>query len=286
MDFEQIKYETADRILTITLNRPDNMNAFTRQMVNEIIAALDQAEKDPDIRAIVVTGSPAGRAFSAGSDLSSKGGDTFNYSKTTIEEHRDGGGVLALRLLESKKPIIAAMNGSAVGIGLTITFPMDIRIIADNAKLGIVFVRRGIVIDACCSWLLPRLVGMGKALEWCLSGRIFTAQEALESGLANYVVPPDQVLPKAYELAREIAANTAPVSVAMVRQMLLRLNSADHPMEAHRIESKMFYWLGQQADVKEGIASFKEKRAPQYSMDPSRDIPPFYPWWKEPPFKE
>lgn len=282
MGYEQIKYEVADRVLTITLNRPERLNAYTKQMKSEIIAALDRAEADPEIRVVIVTG--AGRAFCAGADLG-RGENTFNYEETPMEDHRDSGGELALRIFEMKKPVIAAVNGSAVGIGMTMTFAMDIRIIADNAKLGIVFVRRGIALDACSSWILPRLVGMGKAMEWVLSGKIFTPQDALASGLANYVVAPEEVLPTAQRLAQEIAANTAPVSVAMVRQLLWRFSAAQHPMEAHRIESKLIYWTGQQADAKEGVAAFKEKRSPQYSMDPSHDLPPFFPWWDDPPFK-
>lgn len=281
MAYECLKCKVTNHVMVITLNRPEKMNAFTVNMRKELIAAFDEAEADPEVRAVIVTG--AGRAFCAGSDLE-KGGQTFNYEEKSLDVHRDGGGILALRIYEMKKPVIAAMNGSAVGIGITMTFPMDIRVIADNAKLGIVFARRGIVIDACSGWFLPRLVGMGKALEWAMSGRIFTAQEALASGLANYVVPPEEVLPKAMSIAREIADNAAPVSVAMVRQMLWRLNAADHPMASHRIESKMFHWIGQQPDVKEGIEAFKEKRNPNYSMDPNKDLPPFYPWWKDPSF--
>lgn len=283
MNYQQIKYEVQDHILTITLNRPERLNAYTEVMRAELVDALDHADADDNVRVIIVTG--AGRAFCAGMDLGD-GGATFDYNSVTQDEHRDGGGILALRIFRLKKPIIAAINGSAVGVGLTMTLPMDIRVAANNAKMGIVFVRRGIVVDACSSWFLPRVVGIGKAVEWALSGRIFTSQEAFDSGLVSKLVAPEEVLPTAHAIAWEIAQNTAPVSVALVRQMMWSMLGADHPMAAHRIESKGFHWTGQQPDAAEGIAAFLEKRAPQYTMSPQSGMPDYYPWSTEPPFKE
>lgn len=282
MQYEQIKYEVSERILTITLNRPDYLNAYTEFMREEIIDALDHAEADDNIRAIIVTGE--GRAFCAGMDLGD-GGNSFNYDDVSEDEHRDGGGVLALRIFRLTKPIIAAINGPAVGVGLSMTFPMDIRIASNTSKMGIVFVRRGVVVDACSSWILPKIVGMGKALEWALTGRVFTAQEAFEGGLLHYLVAPEEVMPKARAIAQEIAQNTAPVSVALTRQLMWTMAGATHPMDAHRIESKCFHWIGQQADVHEGINAFLEKRPPNYSMSPKNDMPDFYPWAPEPDFK-
>jgi len=283
VNYQQIKYEIEDRILTLTLNRPERLNAYTEVMRAELVDALDHADADDNIRAIIVTG--AGRAFCAGMDLGD-GGATFDYNAVAQDEHRDGGGILALRIFRLKKPIIAAINGSAVGVGLTMTLPMDIRIVADTAKMGIVFVRRGIVNDACSSWFLPRVVGIGKAVEWALSGRLFSGQEALASGLVSQLVAPEEVLPTARAMALEIAQNTAPVSAALVRQMMWSMLGADHPMEAHRIESKGFHWAGQQPDAAEGIAAFLEKRLPHYTMSPQTDMPDYYPWLTEPPFKD
>lgn len=283
MEYTQIKYEVEERILTLTLNRPERLNAYNDEvMCPEIIDALDKADADDNIRVIIVTGE--GRAFCAGMDLGN--GEAFDYTKVAEDEHRDGGGMIALRIYQLKKPIIAAINGPAVGVGLTMTMPMDIRIAADNAKMGIVFVRRGVVLDACSSWFLPRIVGMNKALEWALSGRIFTAEEAFASGFLNYMVAPEEVMPKARAIAQEIALNTAPVSVALVRQMMWSMLGAPHPMEAHRIESKGFHWTGQQIDSLEGIAAFLDKRLPNYTMSPHTNMPGYYPWQNEPPFKE
>ncbi|MGE5381399.1 MAG: crotonase/enoyl-CoA hydratase family protein [Methylocystaceae bacterium] len=283
MNYQQIKYEVdEDHILTITLNRPERMNAYTDEvMCPEMIDALDRADADDNVRAIIVTG--AGRAFCAGMDL---GGKAFDYTAIAEDEHRDGGGLIALRIYQLKKPIIAAINGAAVGIGLTMTLPMDIRIVADNAKLGIVFVRRGVLLDACSSWILPRIVGISQALEWAMTGRVFSAQEAFDKGLVSKVVPPEEVLPAARAIALEIAQNSAPVSVALTRQLLWTMLGADHPIEAHRLESKGFHWLGQRADSREGINAFLEKRRPNYTMSPHTDMPDFYPWQTEPPFKE
>lgn len=283
MNYEQIKYEVAERILTITLNRPHRLNAYTEFMRDEIIDALDHAEADDNIRAIIVTGE--GRGFCAGADLG-KGGSTFNYNDESQDEHRDGGGILALRIFKLKKPIIAAINGPAVGVGLTMTLPMDIRIASNTAKMGIVFVRRGIVIDACSSWFLPRVVGMSQALEWGLTGRVFSAQEAFDGRLVSKVVAPEEVIPTARAIALDIAQNTAPVSVALVRQLMWQMSGADHPMEAHRVESKGYHWLGQQPDAAEGVTAFLEKRLPNFTMSPDRNMPDFYPWSPEPDFRE
>ncbi|KUG03997.1 enoyl-coa hydratase [hydrocarbon metagenome] len=282
MNYEQIKYEIQERVLTITINRPDRLNAFTRFMRDEIIDALDHAEADDNIRAIIVTGE--GRGFCAGMDLQ-EGGATFNYNEVSQDEHRDGGGVLALRIYNLKKPIIAAINGPAVGVGLTMTLPMDIRIASTTAKMGIVFARRGIVIDACSSWFLPRVIGVGNALEWALTGKVFSAQEALSCGLVSKVVEPEDVVPTARAIALEISRNVAPVSAALTRQLIWSMVGADHPMAAHRVESKCFHYLGQRADAKEGISAFLEKRLPDFTMSPQKDMPDFYPWSPEPDFK-
>lgn len=283
MEYQQIKYEVEDRILTITFNRPEQMNTYNFVLHNEIVDALDRADDDDNIRAIIITG--AGKAFCAGMDLSEKG-SSFDASVVPIEDYRDGGGMLALRMYKCKKPIIAAINGAAVGVGCTMTLPADVRIASTKAKMGIVFVRRGVLIDACSSWFLSKVLGIGRALEWALTGRVFTAQEAYEGGLLNYVVEPEELLPKAREIAREIAENTAPVSVAITRQLIWTMAGTEHPMQAHRIESKGFHWAGQQPDVVEGIMAFLEKRKPNYSMSVKDGMPPFYPWMEEPPFKE
>ncbi|NLV22509.1 MAG: crotonase/enoyl-CoA hydratase family protein [Syntrophomonadaceae bacterium] len=283
MEYQQIKYEVEDRILTITFNRPEQMNTYNFVLHNEIVDALDRADDDDNIRAIIITG--AGKAFCAGMDLSEKG-SSFDASVVPIEDYRDGGGMLALRMYKCKKPIIAAINGAAVGVGCTMTLPADVRIASTKAKMGIVFVRRGVLIDACSSWFLSKVLGIGRALEWALTGRVFTAQEAYEGGLLNYVVEPEELLPKAREIAREIAENTAPVSVAITRQLIWTMAGTEHPMQSHRIESKGFHWAGQQPDVVEGIMAFLEKRKPNYSMSVKDGMPPFYPWMEEPPFKE
>ena len=283
MNYEQIKYEVSERILTITLNRPERLNAFTAVMREELVDALDQADNDDNVRVIIVTGE--GRGFCAGMDLVN-GGSTFNYTqKATSEEHRDGGGRLALRIFQLKKPIIAAINGPAVGVGFTMTLPMDIRIASSNAKLGIVFVRRGIVIDGCSSWFLSKVVGVNQALEWALTGKVFSAQEALHNRLVSRVVAPEELLPTARTIALEIVQNCAPVSVALTRQLLWTMSGTNHPMEAHRVESRLYYWIGQQRDAAEGIAAFLEKRLPNFSMSVKNDMPDTYPWFPEPDFK-
>jgi enoyl-CoA hydratase/carnithine racemase len=272
-DYEQIRYAVQDHVLTITLHRPDNLNAFTPVMKRELIAAFDAADADDDVRAVVVTG--AGRAFCAGADLSG-GGDTFDYKRrggTATEAPRDGGGEVSLRIYEMRKPVIGAINGAAVGVGVTMTLPMDIRLAADTAKFGFVFSRRGIVPEAASTWFLPRLVGPSQAAEWLMSGRVFSATEAHAGRLVRSLHPADEVLGAAYELAREIADNAAPVSVALARQMMWRGLAAASPYDAHVTDSRAMHATGQAADVREGIASFLEKRPPQFPGKVSTDVP-------------
>lgn len=290
--YEQIKYEVADGILTITMNRPDKLNAFTGVMMNEMIDAFDKADADDDVRVIVVTG--AGRAFCAGADLSG-GADTFNYESqggdspvradgTINYSHpavRDGGGLLTLRIYESLKPVIAAINGPAVGVGVTMTLPMDIRLMSDGAKIGFVFARRGIVPEAASSFFLPRTIGINRAMEWCSTGRLVMADEAKEAGYARSVHAADDLLPTAYAIAREIADNTAPVSVALTRQMLWRSFAMSHPMDAHKLDSRAVYSRGRTNDATEGVQSFLEKRPARYPDKVSENMPDFFPWWDE-----
>ena len=294
MAYETITYELADNILTITLNRPDKMNAFTHKMQNELIAAFDAADADDDVRAIIVTG--AGKAFCVGADLS-EGGATFDRAarpdrKTaplrpngevewSDDAVRDGGGRVTLRIFKCLKPVIGAINGAAVGIGVTMQLAMDIRIVSENARFGFVFARRGIVPEACSSWFLPRIVGISQALEWCYSGRVFDAKEALAGRLVSKVVPADELIPAARALAREIAENSAPVSVALIRQMMWRLSALDDPMEAHKIDSRGIYSRGASADVKEGVMAFLEKRPAKFTQTVSKDMPSYFPWWEE-----
>lgn len=290
-DFETLYVDIADKIATITLNRPDRMNAFTGQMMLDMIAAFDLTDSRDDVGAVIVTG--AGRAFCAGADLS-QGAKTFDYDNRddrpekgeigTLERIRDGGGRMTLRIFESLKPVIGAINGAAVGVGVTMQLPMDIRIASDAARFGFVFARRGIVPEACSSWFLPRLVGVSQALEWCYSGRVFGAEEALKGGLVRSLHAPDDLLPAAHAIAREIVDNTAPVSVALTRQMLWRMLGADHPMEAHKVDSRAIFARGQTNDAKEGVMSFLEKRPPAYPDAVSTGMPDFYPWWDERPF--
>lgn len=288
MTFETIIYSVTDHILTLTLNRPDQMNAFTTTMAKELLAAFDAADADDEIRVIVVTG--AGRGFCAGADLSS-GGNTFDYDQLDdgkpskpSEDLRDTGGLIALRIFQSIKPVIGAINGAAVGVGVTMTLPMDIRLASDKAKFGFVFGRRGIVPEAASSWFLPRVVGISQAMEWSARGNVFPAAEALAGGLVKAVHPAEELLERAYDIAREIADNAAPVSVALTRQMMWRMLGADHPMEAHKLDSRAVAARGRQADAREGIDSFLEKRPANFQDKPSVDMPDFYPWWKEPEF--
>jgi enoyl-CoA hydratase/carnithine racemase len=288
---QTVIYDVKDGIATVTLNRPEKMNAFTTQMRDELIAIFDETDRDDAVRVVIVTG--AGKAFCAGADLS-KGGNTFNYAaqksaareeRKVGEVYRDGGGLTTLRIFRSLKPVIAAINGAAVGIGVTLQLPMDIRMASTQARFGFVFARRGIVPEAASSWFLSRLVGMQTALEWCYTGRVFNAQEALQRGLVRSVHEPDELLPAARALAREIADNTAPVSIALTRQMLWRMAGAEHPMMAHRIDSRAIQARGRAADAQEGVSSFLEKRTPVYPNQVSSDMPEFFPWWTEPPFE-
>jgi enoyl-CoA hydratase/carnithine racemase len=260
MDFDEIRYDVEDGVLTITLHRPDRLNAFTETMMHELLAAFDRADADDEVRAVVVTGT--GRAFCAGADLAS-GGATFDASARgggTDDEHRDGGGRVSLRIFECTKPVIAAINGAAVGVGITMTLPMDVRLIAAGAKVGFVFTRRGIVPEACSSWFLPRVVGISQAMEWVATGRVFGADEALRGGLVRSVHPADEVLGAARSLAREIAEHTAPVSVALSRRLLWSMLGAAHPLEAHRADSRAMVERGRSADAREGVTAFLEKR--------------------------
>jgi enoyl-CoA hydratase/carnithine racemase len=253
-------------------------------MAVELLRLFDEIDGDDRVRAVIVTG--RGRAFCAGADLST-GGGTFDYSggPQPIEEHRDGGGLLTLRIFESKKPVIAAINGPAVGVGITMTLPMDVRIAAQGARMGFVFAKRGIVPEACSSWFLPRLVGISRAAEWVYTARVFQAEEALAAGLVSRVTAPDAVLDTARTLAREMADGTSAMSIALSRQLLWRMLGADHPMEAHKVDSRCIYWMGQSADAHEGVASFLEKRPPRFTLRPSKDMPEFYPWWRERKFE-
>lgn len=288
-EFTQIKLDIADGIATVTLHRPEKMNAFTRIMMQEFIDALDVTDGDDSVRAVIVTGHGE-RAFCAGADLTPEGGGHVFSDPNTVddlsdERVRDGGGRLTLRLFNSKKPLIGACNGVAVGVGATMQLPFDIRLCSENARFGFVFARRGITPEAASSWFLPRLVGMQTALEWCMTGRIFDANEALDRGLVRSIHPSDVLMDAAVGLAREIADNTSAVSVAMTRAMLWRLGASGHPMDAHRIDSRSIYRLSRSADAKEGIASFLEKRPPAYPDTVGENMPDFYPWWDQPEYR-
>jgi enoyl-CoA hydratase/carnithine racemase len=276
-EFEEIRAEAADGVLTITLNRPERLNAFTETMRRELIAAFDLADANDDVRAVVVTGE--GRGFCAGADLA-KGGETFDWKEREAADGwdvpRDGGGQVSLRIFESTKPVIAAINGPAVGVGITMTLPMDIRLAAEGAKIGFVFTRRGIVPEACSSWFLPRIVGISQAMEWVATGRVFDAREALAGGLVRSVHAPDELLPAAYAIAREIADTTAPVSVALGRRLLWQMLGADHPMAAHRADSRAMYARGQSADAREGVQSFLEKRPAAFPDRVSGGLPELF----------
>ena len=279
MAYETLLTELRDRVLTVTMNRPDRLNAFTTQMMLDWLHLLDAIDADDDVRAVIVTG--AGRGFCAGADLGG-GGKSFDASREEeSHEHRDGGGRVTLRIFECKKPLIAAVNGPAVGVGVTMTLPMDVRLASEQARFGFVFARRGIVPEAASSWFLPRVVGISQAMEWVATGRVFGAQEALAGRLVSRVVPAAELLPAAQALAREIADNTSAVSVALSRQMLWKMLGADHPMEAHKVDSQAIYSMGRSADAYEGVQSFLEKRAPRFTMKASSEMPAFFPWWKE-----
>lgn len=285
-DESTILVEKEDGIMTVTLNRPDRLNAFTGRMSNELREALADAGADDGVAAVIFTG--AGRGYCAGADMAA-GEETFSYAardaaESDIGVHRDSGGLLTLDMYNCPKPLIAAINGPAVGIGITMCLAMDIRLASEQARFGFVFARRGIVPEAASSWFLPRLVGVSRALEWCYSGRVFDAREALEGGLVRQVLPPEMLLPRAREIAAEIRDNCAPVSVALIRQMMWRMLGADHPMEAHRIDSMGIQERGATADAAEGVKSFLEKRPPQFPLKVSGDMPAFYPWWQDPEF--
>ena len=278
MDYSDILYDVDDSIATITLNRPDKLNAFTNAMVREMRDAFDRSDADDAVRAVIVTG--AGRGFCAGADLSS-GAQTFAKGGSDVTAPggvvRDGGGLVSLRIFESNKPVIAAINGPAVGVGITMTLPMDIRLVSTAARIGFVFSRRGIVPEACSSWFLPRLVGISQAAEWCFSGRVFDADEALAGGLVRSIHEPDDLIPAARAIAAEIAENTSPVSVALTRRMLWTMLTADHPMEAHRVDSRGIQSRGRSADVAEGVESFLAKRPAVFPDLVSDGLPDIFP---------
>lgn len=297
-EYEQITTEVDENgIMVLTLHRPEAMNAFTGRMMYEVINALDEADANDAVRAVIFTGSGE-RAFCAGADLA-QGAKTFDYAERSdggkksdvldddgsinwsSEDIRDAGGMLTLRIFESIKPIIGAINGAAVGVGVTMQLPMDIRIASDNARFGFVFARRGIVPEAASSWFLPRLVGISQALQWCYSGEVFGAEEALKGGLVSEIVPQAELMARAKEVALQMTQMSSPVSVSMTRQMLWRMMGADHPMEAHKVDSKAIFGRGRQSDAKEGVVSFLEKRPPEFKDSPSGDMPGFYPWWDE-----
>lgn len=285
MTYEEILYEVSDNVATITLHRPDKLNAFTNRMLKEMISAFDAIDADDDVRAVIVTGS--GRAFCAGADLSG-GGETFAKGGSDVSARsglvRDGGGLVALRIFESTKPVIGAINGAAVGVGVTMTLPMDIRLASDAARFGFVFARRGIVPEAASSWFLPRIVGISRSAEWCYTGRMISPDEAEDAGLVRSVHAPEALIDTARSIAREIADNAAPVSVALTRKMLWRMLGANHPMEAHRVDSRAINVRGASEDAREGVMSFLEKRPPQFPGKVSDGLPDVFPDWDEPIF--
>jgi enoyl-CoA hydratase/carnithine racemase len=282
MSSEHTRTEVTDNVLTITLDRPDRLNAYTETMQRELLEAFDRADADDDVRAVIVTG--AGRAFCAGADLSA-GGSTFDWRERGGDgPPRDGGGRVSLRIFDCTKPVIAAINGAAVGVGATMTLPMDVRLASEAARVGFVFTRRGIVPEACSSWFLPRVVGISRAMEWVATGRIVDAEEALAGGLVRSVHPPGELLDAAHALAREIATNTAPVSVALARRMMWTMLGASHPMEAHRADSRAMFSRGQSDDAREGVTSFLEKRPPSFTDRVSDGLPELFPGRKEPEY--
>jgi enoyl-CoA hydratase/carnithine racemase len=283
--YRHIRFEVANRIATITLDRPDKLNAFTPTMMAELIDAFDRTDADDAVRAVIVTGGGE-RAFCAGADLSPDEGAIFasqaDLPDLSDERVRDGAGLVTLRIFRSQKPVIGAINGAAVGVGATMTLPMDFRLAANTARFGFVFARRGITLEGASSWFLPRIVGIPLALDWTMTGRVFGAEEALAGGLVRSLHAPDELLPAARALAAEIADNTAPVAIAMIRAMLWRLSPLADPMDAHRIDSRAIYSLSKTADAEEGVASFLEKRPPAFPGKVGSDMPAFYPWWEEP----
>jgi enoyl-CoA hydratase/carnithine racemase len=284
VQYNAITYEVSDNIATVTLDRSQHLNAFTDEMATEILHALDEADCDDDVRVVIFTG--RGRAFCAGADLNA-GSATFDYGEGQQNgaAPRDTGGLVALRLFRMAKPVIAAINGPAVGVGATMTLPMDIRLAAETARLGFTWGARGIVAEAASSWFLPRIVGINRALEWCLTARVFPASEALEAGLVRSLHSGEELMDAARSLAREVATSVAPVSAIIIRQMLWRMLCADHPMEAHRVDSLAVWQTGRMADAREGITAFLEKRPASWKLSPSHDTPDWYPWWVEPPYR-
>ena len=289
MNYETLRYEIDGRILTITLNRPDRMNAFTGRMCDELIAAFDAADADDNVKVVIVTG--AGRAFCAGADLE-RGGETWGQHSEDLDKQKeqryigDGGGQVTRRIFDFNKPVIAAINGPAVGVGITMTLAMDIRLCVPNAKLGFVFAGRGILPEACSSWFLPRLVGISKALEWCYSARVFKSEEGLAAGLLRSLHEPDQLLPAARALAQEFIDNASSVSIAMVRHMMWRMLSAPHPIDAHEVDTAGIAALGKSADAKEGISAFLEKRKANFTDTTTKNMPSFFPWWQDREFRK
>ena len=285
MSYQEIKYEISDSILTITLNRPKKLNAFTRLMLQELLDALDKADADDAVKAIIFTGE--GKGYCAGADLS-MGADSFDANKRKDRPdglNRDGGGVLTLRIFECLKPVIGAINGAAVGVGSTMLLPMDIRIASEHAKFGFVFAKRGIVPEACSSWFLPRIVGISKALEWSYGGNLIPSKEALKYNLISEITSNEQLLVRAKKLALELTQQSSATSIALTRQMMWKMLGAGHPMEAHKIDSRGVYHLGQSKDAREGVRSFFEKRPAEFVDRVSSNLPPFFPWWEKPEFK-
>ena len=288
-DYQHIRYAVADGILTITLNRPDQLNAFTSLMAQELIDAFDRSDADDAVKCVVVTG--AGRAFCAGADLG-RGADTWSEHERRMQKDEsgspykgDGGGRVTRRIFDSHKPVIAAINGPAVGVGLTMTLAMDVRMAAAGTKLGFVFAARGIIPEACSAWFLPRIVGISTALEWCYSGRVFRSEEGLARGLLRSVHEQDALMPAVQALAREFADNTSSVSKALVRHMLWRMLGAEHPIRAHEIDTAAIAHTGKSNDAREGIRAFLEKRPAQFGDKVSQDMPEFFPWWEQPKFE-
>ena len=283
MSFNTIIYEVEDHILTITLNRPDQLNAFTGEMMRDLFKAFDMSDADDDVRVVIITG--AGRGFCAGADLS-KGADTWEGHEEAIAKAKvgDGGGELSRRIYRSLKPIIIAFNGPAVGVGITFTLAADIRLAAKNIKMGMVFSGRGIIPEGCSAYFLPRIVGISQALEWCYTARVFRSEEALEAGLVRSLHEPDELMPAARELAREMVENASPISNVVLRHMMWKMLGASHPIEAHRVDTDGINALGVSADAKEGITAFLEKRKPDFPGRVSKDLPDFFPWWEDPEF--
>jgi enoyl-CoA hydratase/carnithine racemase len=291
--FETILLTVRDGIATITLNRPDKLNAFNARMLRELVKALDATDADDNVKAVIITGAGE-RAFCAGADMSA-GASTFDYDTQDEEdqaprsakgESRDGGGIVSLRIFDSLKPVIAAINGAAVGVGITMILPADFRLATTNARFGFVFNRRGIAPESASSWFLPRLVGMPTALRWCYSGALIPAAEALQYGLVQSLHAPDALLPAAEALAHDFIDNSAPVSLALTRQMMWRMQGAEHPMEAHRLDSRAVHARGAQADAKEGVAAYLEKRKPVFPDRVSTDMPDIWRGWVPPVFDD